>query len=119
VAQRAAGRGGFELHFDLSYDGPHEHERLLLSAARELLTNAARHARAGAVSVELHERGDDLVLVVSDDGQGFDPRILPARLAEGHVGLQSQRERIESVGGRLELRSAPGAGTGVTVRLPA
>jgi two-component system NarL family sensor kinase len=119
VAQRAAGQGGFELYFDLAYHGSHEHERLLLSAARELLTNAARHAHATAVAVELRERGGDLVLVVSDDGQGFDPRILPARLAEGHVGLQSQRERIESVGGRLELRSAPGPGTGVTVRLPA
>jgi two-component system, NarL family, sensor kinase len=119
VGQRAARQAGFELHFELAYRHRHPHERLVLSASRELLANAARHAHATSVWIELGERGGELVLAVRDDGQGFNPKILPARLAEGHIGLQSQRERIESVGGRLELRSAPGQGTSVTVRLPA
>jgi len=58
------------------------------------------------------------VLAVEDDGCGFDPELLPQRLAEGHIGLRSQRERVENVGGRLEIRSSPGRGTRVEIRLP-
>jgi two-component system NarL family sensor kinase len=118
VAQRAARRGGFGLRFELDGDRAHPHERLLLAAARELLANAAVHSGASSVTVRLVERNGALVLGVEDDGQGFDLGILPARLVEGHIGLQSQRERIESVGGRLEIRSAPGQGTTVEVEVP-
>jgi two-component system NarL family sensor kinase len=119
VARRAARQAGFELNFDLAYPGHHPHERVLLSAARELLVNVARHAGASAVTVQLREVGDELVLSVDDDGQGFDVGILSARLTGGHIGLHSQRERIESVGGRLELQSASTHGTTATIHLPA
>jgi len=55
---------------------------------------------------------------VRDDGRGFDVGLLPQRIAEGHSGLQSQRERVESVGGHFEIRSAPGRGTEVEILLP-
>ena len=119
VAQRAARRGGFVLHPDLTYTRRHPHEALLLAGAREVLANAVAHAGAGNVTMRLVESPADLTLEIEDDGVGFDRAILPARLADGHIGLQSQLERIESVGGRVEIRSAPGEGTMVRIRLPA
>ena len=119
VAQRMARRAGFEPAFELAYRRRHPNERILLSAARELLANVAEHANARRVTVTLAEHDREVVLRVEDDGDGFEPTTLPSRLVEGHIGLQSQRERIESAGGRIDVRSAPGRGTSVTVRVPA
>ncbi len=118
AGQRAARRGSFKVRFDLSYPRRHPQEVVLFGAARELLANAAAHAHAVNVSVELSERNGSVELAVRDDGRGFDLGGLPARIAEGHIGLQSQRERVESAGGRFDIRSAPGRGTEVEVRLP-
>jgi two-component system NarL family sensor kinase len=118
AGQRAARRGAFHVRFDLSYPRRHPQEVLLYGAARELLANAAVHAHAGNVSVELFERNGSVALAVRDDGRGFDLGALPARIAEGHIGLQSQRERVESAGGRFDIHSSPGRGTEVEVGLP-
>jgi len=115
---RAARRGGFRVRFDLSYPRRHPQEALLFGAARELLVNAAVHSNAESVSVELWEYNGSVELAVRDNGSGFDVGVLPQRIAEGHIGLQSQRERVESAGGRFDIRSAPGRGTEVEVRLP-
>ena len=80
--------------------------------------DAAAHAQAGLVVVELAQRDGSVELAVRDDGRGFDLGLLPQRISEGHIGLQSQRERVESAGGRFEIRSAPGRGTEVEIRLP-
>src|SRR5207247_255357 len=110
LAKRSSRHGGFALRFELGngrpYGSLYPHESLLLTAARELLTNVAHHARAENVTVRLVREDETVVLEIADDGSGFDPRELPLRLAEGHIGLHSQRERIESVGGQLEIRSA-------------
>jgi two-component system NarL family sensor kinase len=118
AGQRAARRGGFRVHFSLSSQRHHPQEVLLFGAARELLTNAATHAEAGNVSVELRTENGSIELAVRDDGRGFDVGLLPQRIAEGHIGLQSQRERVESAGGRFEIRSSPGRGTAVEINLP-
>jgi two-component system NarL family sensor kinase len=118
AGQRAARRGGFRVRFDLSYPRRHPQEVLLFGAARELLANAAAHAQAGYVMVELGQHDGSVELAVRDDGRGFDLGLLPQRIAEGHIGLQSQRERVESAGGRFDIRSAPGRGTEVEIRLP-
>jgi two-component system, NarL family, sensor kinase len=117
AGQRAARRGGFRVHFDLSYPRRHPQEVLLFGAARELLTNAATHAEARNVSVELWENNGSIELAVRDDGQGFDLGQLPQRIAAGHIGLQSQRERVESAGGRFDIKSSPGRGTAVEIKL--
>jgi two-component system NarL family sensor kinase len=117
AGQRAARRGGFRVHFDLSYPRRHPQEVLLFGAARELLTNAAQHAQAENVRVELWENNGSIELAVRDDGRGFDTRLLPERIAAGHIGLQSQRERVESAGGRFDIRSSPGRGTEVEIML--
>jgi signal transduction histidine kinase len=83
------------------------------------MLNAARHAAATATTVRLHvpPPGDAIVLEVADDGRGFDPAARPGG-AQGHFGLDGMRERVERIGGTLDIQSAPGQGTTVTVRLP-
>ena len=119
LALRTSRRAGFRLRCELESRAASPHDRLLLGAARELLANAARHADAANVTIRLEQRDGTVVLGVRDDGRGFDPKILPERLANGHIGLHSQRERIESVGGSLDIRSASGEGTDVEIRVPA
>lgn len=82
----------------------------------EALSNARRHGGGAGVSVRVSTAPDGfLVAEVGDTGPGFDPRRAGG---EGHLGLAGMRERAELLGGRFELRSAPGAGTTVRVALP-
>ncbi len=85
----------------------------VLRIAQEALHNALRHAAPDRVSIRVAGGGDRLLVEVIDDGAGFEPG--DAELRSRHLGLTSMEERARSIGGRLELRSAPGAGT--TVRL--
>ncbi len=84
-------------------------EAALAMALREAVTNVIRHARAARVDVELIETGEHWCLGVSDDGRG-------ATGSHG-VGLTGMRERIEGVGGRLEIESTAGAGTRLLLRV--
>ena len=118
VAQQAAERGGFELELYVRCDDRHPQEQLVFSAARELLANVVQHAGARNVTVRLADADDALRLVVEDDGRGFPPERLAAQLADGHVGLASQRVRIEAAGGTMELDSSPQRGTRVEIALP-
>lgn len=85
---------------------------------RELLVNAARHAETDEVSLMLQRRGDCLTLSVSDDGRGMSEPERANAQRRGHIGLASLRERVDALGGSLEIISAPGQGTHVGVRLP-
>jgi two-component system NarL family sensor kinase len=118
LAQQAAGRAELDLRLDLRYPERHPREQLVFSAARELLSNVVRHAHASHVAVRLADVSGQLELVVEDDGEGFPPERLAARLADGHVGLASQRVRIEAAGGRMDVVSAPGDGTRVEIHVP-
>jgi signal transduction histidine kinase len=82
--------------------------------AQEALSNAIKHAGAGRIQVELGLDGDCLYLVVEDDGVGFDP---PANgWGQKGIGLLTMRERLEILGGTLELTTAPGQGTRLRAR---
>jgi signal transduction histidine kinase len=83
--------------------------------AQEALQNAIRHAAPGRLGVRLARRHGRLVLEVADDGAGFDPA--DPELRSRRLGLTSMEERAQRLGGSLEIRSTPGAGT--TVRLEA
>jgi signal transduction histidine kinase len=85
----------------------------LLRVLGEILTNARRHSGARNIEVRLRTEGDTLAAKVTDDGRGFDPRI-----AQGGVGLVGMRERVEELGGEIEISSRPGEGTEVTVKIP-
>lgn len=118
VARRAAERGGFLLDLRLDEVDAGPLDPILFAAGRELLANAVEHARATEVTVELR-RGEGAVLLrVADDVAGFDPDVLGARIATGHIGIASQRARVEAVGGTFSLATAPGEGTDIVVRVP-
>jgi NarL family two-component system sensor histidine kinase YdfH len=87
----------------------------ILRIVQESLTNVARHAGAEHVVVRLEARDDRLRVVVEDDGCGFDPD----QVAEqpGSFGLRGLKERAAHLGGELEVRSAPGRGTTVTLEM--
>jgi two-component system, NarL family, sensor kinase len=118
LSQQASSRGGFELRLDLSSPNGHPNDQLVFSAARELLANVVQHADANRVTVRLASAARDVELVVDDDGVGFPSDRLAERLAQGHVGLASQRVRIEAAGGRMQVDSTPGGGTRVEIHLP-
>jgi signal transduction histidine kinase len=80
-------------------------------AVSEALTNTAKHAAAGQASIVVEELGDVLRLCVSDDGSGGAD---PSR-GSGLVGL---RDRVESMGGMIEVDSPAGRGTRIVVSLP-
>jgi two-component system NarL family sensor kinase len=87
----------------------------LLRITQEALSNASRHSGASSVEVSLSHRDGSLELSVVDDGSGFDPDVAPHA---GSFGLVGMLERARLAGGGLEIATAPGNGTRVTVRLP-
>lgn len=96
-----------------------EIETALYRIAQEALTNAARHAGARHVSVILEQRGNRALLIVEDDGEGFDvARVRVSARERGYLGLYGMKERASLVGGRLMVESAPGSGTTVVVEVP-
>ena len=89
---------------------------ILYESLRELLNNAHRHAGATQVTLSLQREEDQFVVCVEDDGCGFDADVRRQEaLTAGKYGLFSVRERLEAIGGRLEVQSAPGAGTRVVI----
>jgi len=91
-----------------------EKQTVIYRVAQEALANAGRHARARSVELALDVAGDAAELRVRDDGVGFDPA---AHRTRG-LGLEGMAERARLVGGELDLRSSPGSGTEVTLRVP-
>jgi len=87
----------------------------VLRIAHEALHNAIRHARAEHVTVRLARNDGTLVVEVADDGIGFDPHAPDLR--SRHLGLTSMEERARESGGRLLIKSSPGAGTMVRIEL--
>ena len=112
-------RGNFAIEADLEDVGRPRSQSLLYRAARELLANVHKHARASNVQVRLARVGDSIKLSVVDDGIGFDPAILDRCVAEGHIGLASLAVRIDAMGGSMKLTSTIGGGTRASVTAPA
>jgi two-component system sensor histidine kinase DegS len=92
----------------------------LFRAVQELLTNVRQHAQATNVQVQLDLSEDTIRAVIEDDGIGFETEsTLAAAEQRRTIGLSTMKERIEMLDGRMEVESAPGNGTRVTVELPA
>ncbi len=91
---------------------------VVFRAAQEVVRNVTTHS--GATRVELSVTVEDrlAVLVVDDDGRGFDGDVLARRTAQGHVGLRSLADQVKDAGGALTVRSAPGRGTRTEVLVP-
>lgn len=88
----------------------------LWRSAQEALTNIEKHADASQVSVHLGKQGREVFLAVQDNGLGFDP-VQP--VGAGHYGLVGMRERVEGIGGRVQISSqAAASGTTVEINIP-
>jgi two-component system sensor histidine kinase UhpB len=118
--QRTGMRTRFHHHGDVPTLSDEE-QLVIFRVTQESLSNIAKHARAGAVDVELSFVGRT-VLRVADDGHGFDAA--PARRVNGHargrpggLGLSGMRERALLVGGNLVVFTAPGAGTTIELTM--
>lgn len=90
-------------------------ETTVFRLVQEALNNVAKHAGANLVSVVLEQRGDQLQIVIEDDGKGFDP---DAAANSGRLGLLGMRERIALVGGGLTIDSGSRGGTTLYIRIP-
>jgi signal transduction histidine kinase len=101
---------------DLTPRPSHLAESALFRIAHEAVINAARHAAATCVVVEVRQRDGRVVMTVRDDGIGFNVNAPGTR--PDHWGLKSMRERALAIGGVLRVEAAAGAGTRVTADVP-
>jgi two-component system, NarL family, sensor histidine kinase DegS len=92
-------------------------EAAIFRIIQEALQNARKHSGATRVRLSVHVNDDHLVVSVADNGRGFDPENA-AGVASRHFGLQSMRERAEYIHGNLDVRSRPGDGALVILRVP-
>ena len=111
----------YGLAFDLSDDGRKKNltevQRItLFYCARELLLNVAKHAGVDRAWVKTSVEGENMHLVVSDEGSGFDPGLLESQ-APGQ-GLRGVKERIDLIGGEMLVASQTGKGTRITLTAP-
>lgn len=118
-------RSNYGVHFELidRLKKPHLPRDIsvtLFQAVRELLTNIVKHARAKQAWVEIsHDEDDDIVIEIQDDGVGFDPAVELSRFAgQKSMGLFNIVERLEHLGGKVQIRSAPRRGTRIRLRAP-
>jgi signal transduction histidine kinase len=108
----------FGIPVGLTVDGDFEnasdqHRTSVYRAVQEALTNCVRHARASRIDVSVTGHPGGIDVTVSDDGVGFDSARRP-----GGLGLRGIEERVRELQGTMAIRSARGAGTALTIRLP-
>jgi signal transduction histidine kinase len=121
LADEFSNSSASEIELDIAVDPgvasvlPVGHRVQILQMAREALSNAVRHSQSAHVAIGLHNEGPLLDLSVEDDGIGFDPDVAPRR---GHLGLANLRDRTAALGGTLTIRTQPGRGTSLRIRVP-
>jgi DNA-binding NarL/FixJ family response regulator len=93
-------------------------ETQLLRIIQEALTNVRKHAEVDAARLIFILHTEEIQVVISDEGQGFDPSSIEHPAPTPHFGLTIMRERAEKMGGQLEVYTEPGRGTQILVRLP-
>jgi PAS domain S-box-containing protein len=118
-ARSAAAKLGVAVHFKArGFTGERLSsavETTLYRVVQEAMTNVVRHACANRVDLLVERRDDRVLVVVEDDGVGFEP----TRAQSGdHFGLLGMRERAEALGGTLTVESSPGKGTTIVVEVP-
>ena len=107
---------GFEVNRSLL---THEVETACFRIAQEALTNVARHAHAGRVSIQLERSSEELRLTIADNGIGFDAEeMLKSAAAVNALGLRGMKERALAVSGRIAIQSAANLGTQVRATFP-
>ncbi len=119
---RHAQRAGLALHLITESSGarlPADLATACYRVIQEALTNVIRHANAHQVWIEFHENQGEVRLSVRDDGMGFNPAVVQQRQAgTACFGVLGMQERVELLGGRIDIRSHPVSGTTVEVWIP-
>ncbi len=108
----------FGVPVELTVDGdfdllPEQHRTCVYRSVQEALTNCVRHARASRIAVSVRRLADGLTVTVTDDGVGFNPA-----QRVGGLGLRGIEERVRDLHGVMSIRSAPNAGTTLTMKVP-
>jgi signal transduction histidine kinase len=91
---------------------------ILYRVAQEALTNVSRHAQASRVGVAIQKSSSGICMTINDNGKSFSVEGKFNAKSGKRLGLLGMRERLEMVGGRFEITSAPGQGTTVTAEMP-
>ena len=113
---------GIECKF--SQDGipfrlPSSIEIAVYRVVQEAMTNIRKHAGAGSVSLNMEFREDELIVEVNDDGHGFNlARTLNSAISVGHLGLLGMKQRVEMLGGNMNIRTSEGSGTTIIYTFP-
>jgi len=119
VAERQPLAGGSLPVVSVAPDAAAIDDELLFSVARELMTNAVRHAGATSVALTIARENSQIVVTCRDDGRGIAPDERRQALVQGHVGLAACTERVEALGGALQIVTGAGRGTTVRATIPA
>ncbi len=93
-------------------------ENNLYRITQEALNNAAKYAQATQINVILEQRDGELIVIIEDNGMGFDPTTVDGSNKMKGFGLVGMRERASLIGGTIEIESAPGEGTTIFVKVP-
>jgi signal transduction histidine kinase len=112
---------GIQVHFERQLSEgfyPREDAIHIYRILQEALNNVARHAKAQEAWVTLRENGDELALEVRDNGVGFAASPELGRAPGDGIGLMGMKERAQHLNGTFTIRSAPGKGTVVKIRIP-
>ncbi|HEX5712979.1 MAG TPA: GAF domain-containing protein [Solirubrobacterales bacterium] len=115
LAEESGARGGFEVDATIALDGElsGEEERVVYRLAQEALNNVVKHSAAGKARLSAELEKGTVTIAIEDDGAGFDSE----RIGTGR-GLAGMRERIDLIGGRIQIDSRPGEGTRLTATVP-
>jgi len=115
LAENVQHRSDLEIEFEgASAFAPRKgHDSTVLyQATRELVLNSIRHSECDRITIRVQSEGSVDQILVEDDGIGFEPEaVVPDTEHLRHFGLFSVRERLRTIGGSLQIRSAPGQGT--------
>jgi len=122
LAERASQRYGIQVDSKQTGKAPEVSEDVkvfIFKAIQELITNVSKHASATRVTITTRWLKDNLEIIVSDDGCGFDAELMEKHLTGGNCfGLFSIRERLSYTGGSVQIQSSPGGGTRITITTP-
>jgi signal transduction histidine kinase len=120
LAEGVTKRANIPIRVETSVAGrlPNAVEIALYRIVQEALTNATKHSKANRVSIRVRREVGVLCCSIRDDGSGFDVQAVQSDRKRRGLGLIGMQERLNAIGGTLSIRSAPGHGTTLTIRLP-
>lgn len=119
VRRRAALGIRFDVVGDAQREVPEEVAMTLYRVLQEAIQNVEKHAQAARVTVQLAFEANNVVLLLEDDGVGFEaPQHLSRYASGGHFGLMGLQERVELVGGKVHIATGPGRGCKIKVEIP-